>query len=94
MTKLQKYDQIKKVAVEHFATNPGLTVKELAIELGVTERTISAVGHANTLFYPRQFCSRGGVDDKSDYADRSNRHHGPAAVASHGPQLLYHNESD
>ena len=40
MTKLQKYDQIKKVAVEHFATNPGLTVKELAIELGVTERTI------------------------------------------------------
>ena len=40
MTKLQKYDQIKKVAVEHFATNPGLTVKELAIELGITERTI------------------------------------------------------
>ena len=40
MTKLQKYNQIKKVAVEHFATNPGLTVKELAIELGVTERTI------------------------------------------------------
>ena len=40
MTKLQKYEQIKKVAVEHFATNPGLTVKELAIELGVTERTI------------------------------------------------------
>ena len=26
--------------MEHFATNPGLTVKELAIELGVTERTI------------------------------------------------------
>ena len=40
MTKLQKYEQIRKVAVEHFATNPGMTVKELALELGVTERTI------------------------------------------------------
>ena len=40
MTKLQKYDQIKKVAVEYFATNPSLTVKELALEIGVTERTI------------------------------------------------------
>ena len=40
MTKLQKYDQIRKVAVEHFATNPNLTVKELADEIGVTERTI------------------------------------------------------
>ena len=40
MTKLQKYDQIRKVAVEHFATNPNLTVKELALELGITERTI------------------------------------------------------
>ena len=40
MNKLQKYEQIKKVAVEHFATNPNLTVKELALELGITERTI------------------------------------------------------
>ena len=40
MNKLQKYDQIKKVAVEHFATNPNITVKELASELGITERTI------------------------------------------------------
>ena len=40
MSKLQKYDQIRKVAVEHFATNPNLTVKELADEIGVTERTI------------------------------------------------------
>ena len=40
MSKLQKYDQIKKVAVEHFATNPGITVKDLAFELGITERTI------------------------------------------------------
>ena len=40
MNKLQKYDQIKKVAVEHFATNPGITVKELALELGINERTI------------------------------------------------------
>ena len=40
MSKLQKYEQIKKVAVEHFATNPNLTVKELALELGITERTI------------------------------------------------------
>ena len=40
MSKLQKYDQIKKVAVEHFATNPNITVKDLAFELGITERTI------------------------------------------------------
>ena len=40
MSKLQKYDQIKKVAVEHFSTNPNLTVKDLALELGITERTI------------------------------------------------------
>ena len=40
MNKLQKYDQIKKVAVEHFATNPNVKVKELALELGITERTI------------------------------------------------------
>ena len=40
MSKLQKYEQIKKVAVEHFATNPSITVKELADELGITERTI------------------------------------------------------
>ena len=40
MNKLQKYDQIKKVAVEHFATNPNVTVKDLALELGITERTI------------------------------------------------------
>ena len=40
MSKLQKYDQIRKVAVEHFATNPNLTVKDLALELGITERTI------------------------------------------------------
>ena len=40
MSKLQKYDQIKKVAVEHFATNPNITVKDLALELGITERTI------------------------------------------------------
>ena len=40
MNKLQKYDQIKKVAVEHFATNPNITVKDLASELGITERTI------------------------------------------------------
>ena len=40
MNKLQKYDQIKKVAVEHFATNPGITVKDLALELGINERTI------------------------------------------------------
>ena len=40
MNKLQKYDQIKKVAIEHFATNPSLTIKELAAEIGVTERTI------------------------------------------------------
>ena len=40
MSKLQKYDQIKKVAIEHFATNPSLTIKELAAEIGVTERTI------------------------------------------------------
>ena len=40
MSKLQKYDQIKKVAVEHFATNPNITVKDLASELGITERTI------------------------------------------------------
>tara|TARA_Y100000593_G_scaffold43474_1_gene83188 strand:+ start:98 stop:739 length:642 start_codon:yes stop_codon:yes gene_type:complete len=40
MSKLQKYEQIKKVAVEHFATNPNLTVKDLALELGITERTI------------------------------------------------------
>ena len=40
MNKLQKYDQIKKVAVEHFATHPGITVKDLALELGINERTI------------------------------------------------------
>ena len=40
MSKLQKYEQIKKVAVEHFATNPNITVKDLALELGITERTI------------------------------------------------------
>ena len=40
MSKLQKYYQIKKVAVEHFATNPNITVKDLASELGITERTI------------------------------------------------------
>jgi len=40
MSKLQKYEQIRKVAVEHFATNPNLTVKDLALELGITERTI------------------------------------------------------
>ena len=40
MSKLQKYAQIKKVAVEHFATNPNITVKDLASELGITERTI------------------------------------------------------
>ena len=40
MSKLQKYEQIKKVAVEHFATNPNITVKDLASELGITERTI------------------------------------------------------
>ena len=40
MSKLQKYEQIKKVAVEHFATNPSITVKELADELGIAERTI------------------------------------------------------
>ena len=40
MNKLQKYEQIKKVAVEHFATNPNVKVKELALELGITERTI------------------------------------------------------
>jgi len=40
MNKLQKYDQIKKVAVEHFATNPSITVKDLALELGINERTI------------------------------------------------------
>jgi len=40
MNKLQKYDQIKKIAVEHYATNPNLTVKELSVELGVAERTI------------------------------------------------------
>jgi hypothetical protein len=40
MSKLQKYDQVKKVAIEHFATNPSLTIKELAAEIGVTERTI------------------------------------------------------
>ena len=40
MNKLQKYDQIKKVAIECFATSPSLTIKELADELGITERTI------------------------------------------------------
>ena len=40
MNKLQKYEQIRKVAVEHFATSPNLTVKELALELGINERTI------------------------------------------------------
>ena len=40
MSKLQKYEQIKKVAVEHFATNPSITVKDLADELGIAERTI------------------------------------------------------
>ena len=40
MSKLQKYDQIRKVAVEHFATNPNITVKDLALELGIAERTI------------------------------------------------------
>ena len=40
MSKLQKYEQIKKVAVEHFATNPNITVKDLASELGINERTI------------------------------------------------------
>ena len=40
MNKLQKYDQIKKVAVEHFATNPGIKIKDLALELGINERTI------------------------------------------------------
>ena len=40
MNKLQKYDQIKKVAVEHFATNPSVKIKELALELGINERTI------------------------------------------------------
>ena len=40
MNKLQKYEQIKKVAVEHFATNPNVKVKELALELGINERTI------------------------------------------------------
>jgi len=40
MNKLQKYDQIKKIAVEHYATNPNLTVKELSMELGIAERTI------------------------------------------------------
>ena len=40
MNKLQKYDQIKKVAVEHFATNPSVKIKELALELWINERTI------------------------------------------------------
>ena len=40
MNKLQKYSQIKKVAVEHFATSPNLTIKELSISLGIAESTI------------------------------------------------------
>ena len=40
MNKLQKYEQIKKVAVEHFATTPNVKVKDLALELGINERTI------------------------------------------------------
>ena len=40
MNKLQKYDQIKKVAIEHLATNPNLTIKELADVLGISSRTI------------------------------------------------------
>ena len=38
--KKEQYDQIKKVAVEHFATNPSVKIKELALELGINERTI------------------------------------------------------
>ena len=40
MNKLQKYDQIKKVAIEHLATNPNLTIKDLADVLGISSRTI------------------------------------------------------
>jgi hypothetical protein len=40
MNKLQKYDQIKKIAIEHLANNPTLTIKDLALELGIGERTI------------------------------------------------------
>ena len=40
MNKLQKYEQIKKVAIEHFATTPSITVKDLASELGIAESTI------------------------------------------------------
>ena len=40
MNKLQKYSQLKKIAIEHSATSPNLTNKELADILNVNERTI------------------------------------------------------
>ena len=40
MSKLQKYDQIKKAAIELKATNPHLTVKEIADKLGISDRTL------------------------------------------------------
>ena len=40
MNKLQKYSQLKKIAIEHSATSPNLTNKELADILNINERTI------------------------------------------------------
>ena len=40
MNKLQKYSLLKKAAIELKATNPNLTVKEIAKQLGINKRTI------------------------------------------------------
>lgn len=40
MSKLQKYNLLKKTAIELTATNPNLSVKEIAKELGISDRTL------------------------------------------------------
>ena len=40
MSKLQKYNLLKKTAIELTATNPNLSVKDIAKELGISDRTL------------------------------------------------------
>ena len=40
MNKLQKYDLLKKAAIELTATNPNSSVKEIAEQLGISDRTL------------------------------------------------------
>ena len=40
MNKLQKYDQLKKAAIELKASNPHLTELEISKQLGITDRTL------------------------------------------------------